>query len=106
MNATREIMWNLNTLPNVVALYGLLIVSVAIGFNGILQRCRLWRSGKQSDEFLGLWLHRIDDMIQSGLFQKKVARGKSGAAVAHILVYLGFLVLLFTTTMVFIHHDL
>lgn len=106
MNATREIMWNLNTLPNVVALYGLLIVSVAIGFNGILQRCRLWQSGKQSDEFLGLWLHRIDDLIQSGLFQKKVARGKSGAALAHILVYLGFLVLLFTTTMVFIHHDL
>lgn len=106
MNATREIMWNLNTLPNVIGLYGLLFVSIAIGFNGVLQRCKLWKSGANADEYLGHWLMRLDDLIQCGLFQKKVARGKSGSAAAHILVYLGFLVLLFTTTMVFIHHDL
>jgi Fe-S oxidoreductase/nitrate reductase gamma subunit len=106
MNATREIMWNLNTLPNVVGLYGLLVIALAIGFNGIYQRTLLWRSGQSAPEYTGSWLWRLDDIIQSGLFQRKVARGKSGAAVAHLLVYLGFLVLLFTTTMVFIHHDL
>jgi Fe-S oxidoreductase/nitrate reductase gamma subunit len=106
MTPTREIMWNLNTLPNVIALYGLLVVAMIIGGNGVLQRVRLWRTGKPASEYLGSWLWRIDDLLQHGVFQRKVARGGSGSAVAHILVYLGFLVLLFTTTMVFIHHDL
>lgn len=99
-------MWNLNTLPNVVALYGLLVVAVAIGANGILQRTLFWRSGKPSPESLGHWWWRLDDLIQHGFFQRKVSRGKSGSAIAHLLVYFGFLVLTFTTTMVFIHHDL
>jgi Fe-S oxidoreductase/nitrate reductase gamma subunit len=99
-------MWNLNTLPNVVALYGLLVVALAIGVNGILQRCLFWRSGRPSPESLGHWLCRLDDLIQHGFFQRKVSRGKGGSAIAHLLVYFGFLVLTFTTTMVFIHHDL
>jgi Fe-S oxidoreductase/nitrate reductase gamma subunit len=99
-------MWNLNTLPNVIGLYGLLIVSVLIGLNGVLRRSELWWSGRPAPEYTGSWLARLDDLIQCGLFQKKVVRGKSGTAVAHLLVYLGFLVLTFTTTMVFIHHDL
>lgn len=103
---TREIMWNLNTLPNVVALYGLLILSVLVGAIGVLRRCELWLYGKPSPEHTGSWLNRIDDFIRCGLFQRKVVRGKSGNAIAHLLVYLGFLVLTFTTTMVFIHHDL
>jgi Fe-S oxidoreductase/nitrate reductase gamma subunit len=106
MNATREIMWNLNTLPNVIGLYGLLFVAVAIGLNGVVRRTKMWAAGQAAPEYTGSWLERLDDLIQCGLFQKKVVRGKSGSAVAHLLVYLGFLVLLFTTTMVFIHHDL
>lgn len=99
-------MWNLNTLPNVVALYGLLVVALAIGVNGILQRSLLWRAGRPSPESLGHWWWRLDDLIQHGFLQRKVSRGKSGSAIAHLLVYFGFLVLTFTTTMVFIHHDL
>ena len=99
-------MWNLNTLPNVIGLYGLLVVAVIIGANGVLQRTRLWRSGKPASEHLGSWLWRLDDLLQHGMFQRKVVRGGSGSAIAHLLIYLGFLVLTFTTTMVFIHHDL
>ncbi len=99
-------MWNVNTLPNVVALYGLLVVAFAVGLNGVIRRTELWRWGSSSPEHLGGWLWRLDDLIQCGVFQRKVARGPSGSAIAHLLVYLGFLVLLFTTTMVFIHHDL
>ncbi len=106
MNATREIMWNVSTLPNVIALYGLLVVAVAIGLNGVLRRAAVWRAGTAAPEYTGHWLERLDDLIQTGLFQKKVSRGRSGSALAHLLVYTGFLVLLFTTTMVFIHHDL
>ncbi len=99
-------MWNLNTLPNVVALYGLLVVALAIGVNGILQRSLLWRAGRPSPESLGHWWWRLNDLIQHGFLQRKVSRGNSGSAIAHLLVYFGFLVLTFTTTMVFIHHDL
>jgi Fe-S oxidoreductase/nitrate reductase gamma subunit len=99
-------MWNLNTLPNVVALYGLLVVALAIGVNGILQRSLLWRAGRPSPESVGHWWWRLDDLVQHGFLQRKVSRGKSGSAIAHLLVYFGFLVLTFTTTMVFIHHDL
>jgi len=106
MTPTREIMWNLNTLPNVVALYGLLVVALAIGVNGILQRSLLWRAGRPSPESVGHWWWRLDDLVQHGFLQRKVSRGKSGSAIAHLLVYFGFLVLTFTTTMVFIHHDL
>jgi Fe-S oxidoreductase/nitrate reductase gamma subunit len=106
MTPTREIMWNLNTLPNVVAMYGLLVVATAIGLNGVLRRVALWGSGKTAPEFWGNWSVRIDDVIQHGLFHRGVSRGRSGSAIAHLLIYFGFLVLLFTTTMVFIHHDL
>ena len=99
-------MWNLNTLPNVVALYGLLVVALLIGVNGVVQRTRMWKSGRPSPESLGSWALRLDDLIQHGFFQRKVSRGTSGSAIAHLLVYVGFLVLTFTTTMVFIHHDL
>ncbi len=106
MTPTREIMWNLNTLPNVIALYGLLLVSVLIGLNGVVRRAELWIGGKPAAEYLGRWSSRIDDLIRCGFLQKKVSRGKSGSAIAHLIVYFGFLVLTFTTTMVFIHHDL
>ena len=107
MEATREIMWNLNTLPNVIGLYGLLLVALVIGVNGVIRRVELWSSGQPSPEHSGHWLYRLDDLIQYGFFHKKVARSSSnGSAMAHLLVYLGFLVLFFTTTMVFIHHDL
>jgi Fe-S oxidoreductase/nitrate reductase gamma subunit len=55
---------------------------------------------------MGHWWWRLDDLIQHGFLQRKVSRGRSGSAIAHLLVYFGFLVLTFTTTMVFIHHDL
>ncbi len=100
-------MWNLNTLPNVIGLYGLLLVALVIGVNGVIRRVELWSSGQPSPEHSGHWLYRLDDLIQYGFFHKKVARSSSnGSAMAHLLVYLGFLVLFFTTTMVFIHHDL
>ncbi len=99
-------MWNVNTLPNVLGMYGLLVVALVIGLNGVWRRAELWAGGKPSKEHLGSWFSRLDDLVQYGVFHKKVARGKDGAPIAHLLVYLGFLVLLFTTTMVFIHHDL
>ena len=102
---TREIMWNIGTLPNVIALYGLLALTLIIAANGIFSRTLLWNSGTQSSEHWGSWLKRIDDFLANTVFQKRVRKGGKNA-LAHIAVYIGFMVLLFATTMVFIHHDL
>jgi Fe-S oxidoreductase/nitrate reductase gamma subunit len=102
---TREILWNISHPLNVVALYLLLGVAVAIGLVGILRRAELWRSGKSAPDYEDNILKRVYALLTGALFQRKVVRERV-AAIGHTLIYFGFLVLLFTTTMVFIDHDL
>ncbi|MBN8547944.1 MAG: 4Fe-4S dicluster domain-containing protein [Deltaproteobacteria bacterium] len=103
--ATREILWNVNSLGNVIGLYGLLAVAVFIGAVGIWRHAELWASGTEQPDLKTGWLVRIEEMFRWGLLQRGVVRERT-AALAHTLIYIGFLVLLFTTTMVFIDHDL
>ncbi len=102
---TREILWNIHSPLNVVFLYGLLVVAMGIGTVGILRHAELWISGKPAPDRERHWVQRFFDLYTWGLFQKGVVREKV-PAVAHTLIYFGFLVLLFTTTMVFIDNDL
>lgn len=104
-SASREILWNVNTLPNVIGLYGLLAVALLIGTVGIVRRAELWAEGKSSPEHQGSYIQRCVDLLSWGLFQHGVNRERT-PALFHTLIYLGFLVLLFTTTMVFVDHDL
>lgn len=78
---------------------------MGIGALGVWRRIELISSGKPAPQHLGHPLIRFIDLYQWGLFQHGVVR-QPFAAVAHTLVYVGFLVLLFTTTMVFVDHDL
>ncbi|NDC37758.1 MAG: (Fe-S)-binding protein, partial [Proteobacteria bacterium] len=103
--ASREILWNVNTLPNVIGLYGLLVVALLIGAVGIIRRAELWAGGTTSPEHQGRYRERFLDLFSWGLFQHGVNRERT-PAIFHTLIYVGFLVLLFTTTMVFIDHDL
>lgn len=103
---SREILWNIGTLPNVIALYALLLITMIVAANGIFGRASLWSSGKPSPEHWGSWANRIDSLFTNVFLQKRVAKGGGKNALAHILVYIGFMVLLFATTMVFIHQDL
>lgn len=105
MNASREILWNVSSLGNVIAMYGLLVVAVLIGLLGIWRHTEIVLSGKPAPEHGGLTWLRFLDLYQWGLFQRGVVKQRFAAA-AHTLVYFGFLVLLFTTTMVFIDNDL
>ncbi len=98
-------MWNVSALGNVVALYGLLFVALAVGALGVFRHAELVASGKPADRHLGHLWWRFLELYRNGLFQRRVVKQRF-AALAHTLVYLGFLVLLFTTTMVFIDHDL
>ncbi len=103
--ASREIMWNVSHVSNTIIMYALLLLSLIIGFNGVFRQFELWKSGKPAPEHTGNYLQRFKDIFLWGFLQHGVVKEKS-IAVAHTLVYIGFLALLFTTTMVFIDHDL
>ncbi|MCB0338592.1 MAG: respiratory nitrate reductase subunit gamma, partial [Bdellovibrionales bacterium] len=101
---TREILWNIQHPANVVLMYSLFVFSLLIAGFGLFRRVELWRAGPSYSDKTDS-LTRLVKMIQWGILQKGVIRERS-AAIAHTLVYIGFLTLLFTTTMVFIDHDL
>ncbi len=107
---SREILWNVNSLPAVVTMYALFAVALLVAASGVLRRVELYCSGRADDRLTvpspGELLKRWGDLFENGLGQRKVARPFSPAAVAHILVYIGFLALLFATSMVFVDHDL
>jgi Fe-S oxidoreductase/nitrate reductase gamma subunit len=102
---TREIMWNVSATINTVFMYVLFALSLLIGFFGIFQRIELWCSGKSDASRIGNWKERFKDLFINATLQKKTVR-KREPAIFHSLIYIGFLILLFTTTMVLIDHDL
>ncbi|MCB0330665.1 MAG: (Fe-S)-binding protein, partial [Bdellovibrionales bacterium] len=105
MSATREIMWNVGTLPNVITMYSLMAVSMGIAAIGLLRHAELIMRGQQDPEFQGKPITRLYHLLTGALLQRKVIR-RRGIGAIHTFIYLGFFVLLFTTTMVFIDHDL
>jgi Fe-S oxidoreductase len=102
---SREILWNVNTVENIILLYSLLAVTLLVTGYGVYRRFALWHSGKTDPEFKPNWIVRAWKLLSWALLQKGVVREKT-AGFIHLLMYVGFLTLLFTTTMVFIHHDL
>lgn len=103
--AAREILWNVNTLPNVAGMYALFAVSVIICAIGLIRHAELIANGKPAQLTTRSFLQRIETMVEWVLLQRGVMRSRT-AAWAHALVFFGFIVLLFTTTMVFLDHDL
>jgi len=102
--ATRPIYWNLPAIGNQVALYVFLLIALTIFLNGFYQRVILWTAGISTQNKPDFSLKRLHHFILNVVFQKRVSRD-SQAGLFHALIYLGFLVLLFTTTMVFLSHD-
>lgn len=103
--ATREILWNVNSIGNIVAMYTIFVIAAIIGIAGVVRHAEIWIGGKP-DTFRKISpLTGFIDIFSWGLLQKGVMREKV-PALAHTLVYVGFLVLTFTTTMVAIDHDL
>ena len=103
--ASREILWNVGSLSSVVIMYSLMVLSMIVAGIGIWRRVELWSSGRPSPEHTGNWPSRVWDFFTTVLLQRKVVRDPK-PGLMHTMIYLGFLVLLFTTTMVFIDHDL
>lgn len=72
---------------------------------GLWRRYQLWTAGGSADERLGDWFRRFQLLLKFVLRQRGVNREKH-ARIFHMLILWGFIVLLFTTTMVAIDHDL
>jgi len=103
--ASREILWNVSNIANVIGMYGLLAVALLVASVGVVRHAELWLSGKPAPERSGFWVIRFFDLVDWALLQRGVVRERF-AAIAHSFIYFGFMVLLFTTTMVFLDHDL
>ena len=103
--ATREILWNVSSTGNVVAMYVLCALACLVGLIGVWRHTEIWLSGKADPEHLGRPLLRVASLLENGLFQERVIRERQ-PGFAHTLIFVGFIVLLFTTTMVFVDHDL
>jgi Fe-S oxidoreductase/nitrate reductase gamma subunit len=102
--AGREIMWNVTHPANVVVMYSMFVASLMVGFAGIFRHAELWSSGNAASGHTGRWAERFGDLFREALMQRGTVKRKV-PAVAHTLIYFGFIVLLFTTTMVLIDHD-
>ena len=103
--ATREILWNVESSTQSLVMYGSMIVALLIAAAGTWSRIELWRSGKQDLSVSPTLSNIIQDLTTWGALQRGVVK-KRAAGAMHTLIYFGFLILLLTTTVVAIHHDL
>ena len=84
------------------AIFGLSLVVAALG---LWRRIELWSHGRPDPAHRGDLIVRFFDLFSGALLQHGVVRDRR-AGLAHTLIYFGFLVLFFTTTVVFIDNDL
>ncbi len=104
-SASREILWNLPNPVNSLVMYSLFAISMIVMLWGIWRRMELWSAGPDSLGRTNKPLKRLLLFFQYVVFQRGTNREKQ-PRLFHSLILWGFVVLLFTTTMVAIHHDL
>jgi nitrate reductase gamma subunit len=100
--ATREIMWNVSHVPLFYAAF--LVALTVFGF-GVYRRILSWKEGKSHDAGLSELTDRLLFMLKEILFQSKVRR-KRFPGLIHVFVFYSFLVLVVTTSVVSLDHDL
>jgi len=100
--ATREIMWNVSYVP---LFYVLFVVALAVFGFGVYRRIRCWKAGGSDDAGLSELKDRLLFMLKEVFSQNRVRR-KRFPGLIHVFVFYSFLVLLVTTSVVFLDHDL
>ncbi len=94
---TREIFFNLPSIWNKVFMYVLFFITLLCLFGLIARRVRLWG--------LKFEVYSSVDFFKNLLFQSDLLRKKT-TGWSHFFIYFGFLVLVVTTTSVFLDYDL
>jgi Fe-S oxidoreductase/nitrate reductase gamma subunit len=100
MVPSREVFWNIDYHS---LLYPFLLITLIIFGVGLYRRIRLWRLG-QSEKRNDHLLQRILAVLKYGIAQVKVLK-ETYPGVMHMLVFLGFVILLIGTTIVSIDYD-
>jgi nitrate reductase gamma subunit len=100
--ATREIMWNVSHVP---LFYAVFVVALTVFGFGVYRRIRSWNEGKSHDAGLSELTDRLFFMLKEVFSQSRVRR-KRFPGLIHVFVFYSFLVLLVTTSIVSLDHDL
>jgi len=104
-SAGREIFWNVPAPYNQILMYLLLVPTLAILGWGLWRRFELWSAGTAAPDRLTSWGPRFIIFWDYVVRQRGTNR-EPQARIFHSLILWGFIILLFTTTMVFIDQDL
>lgn len=103
--ASREILWNVSNPLNQVVMYIIFALSLGVAINGLYWRWKSWTKDSSLDDFISNIKKDFLIKFLEIASQRKTRKDKK-AGLFHQLILIGFLALLFTTTMVFIDHDL
>ena len=82
-------------------MYIFMVISMVFGAVGLFSHTEFVKGGKADTRHTGNFLGRSLDLIRDVIFQSKTIQSPT-PGVAHTFVYLGFLALLFATTVVFL----
>lgn len=104
--AARPILWNIEGVWNVILMYLLFAASLMVFALGAFRHAELWMAGEASNLKPKTLVERLTSLYRWSLLQKGVRKKTYSGLIIHGLLYLGFLTLLFATTMVFIENDL
>ena len=96
--AGREVLWNVSHPANSVVMYTLFFISLVVFSYGVYKRFLIWSQGNSFESDLS-FTDRINNLVQYVYLKKGVNRDRKAGAF-HSMILWGFLVLLFTTTMV------
>ena len=98
--ATREVLWNID---HVWVMYALFAPTVIVAAYGLYRRLRLWRRGGSENRF-DRPLERIALVIKYALLQLRTWR-KLYPGSFHAMIFWGFVILTIATTVVMIDYD-
>ena len=101
-SAGREVLWNIPQPVNSIIMYSLFGLSLVVFFYGIYRRVQIWNAGTKANLGRSSISDRFRHLLSYAYLRKGVNREKT-PALFHSLILWGFLVLLFTTTMVAFH---
>lgn len=97
---TRELWWNIDHNIGKIVFYVMAAISVAIFIYGFAQKLGAIFAGKKEKEDRNTNIKdRILTVLTFGLLQKKIKEKKSGG-IAHLLVFLGFIILWLVTDII------
>ncbi len=100
MEATRELLWNINGRS---LMYLLMVISMAIFAWGTYSRIKLWRIGQKEERLDNLGL-RIKSLVKYGFGHKRILKD-SFSGFMHLIIFYGFLMLFIGTAIVAVQAD-